>query len=298
MYLEKLVVEPRHIEIQVLGDAHGNMIHLGERECSIQRRHQKVIEECPSPLMERMPGLREKMGVAAVRVAQAAGYVNAGTVEFLVDQSGEFYFLEMNTRLQVEHPVTELVTGLDLVEWQLRIAAGERLTIRQEDVQWRGCAIECRIYAEDPEQDYLPFPGKIERLREPSGPGIRLDSGVYEGWTVPMEYDPLLAKLAAWAPTRERAIGRMKRALAEYELTGIRNNLAFFRQLLQDQAFRDGGLSTAFLERWKMRGSEASIEQQAAAALAVALAAPERNAPATAPAVSNWRRQGRAELMR
>ena len=201
VYLEKLVVEPRHVEIQVLGDNHGHMIHLrGARMLHIQRRHQKVIEECPSPVMALDPGLRDRMGAAAVKVARAAGYANAGTVEFLVDRDRNFYFLEMNTRLQVEHPVTELVTGLDLVAWQLKIAAEARaLTIPQEDVRWTGSAIECRIYAEDPENNFLPFPGKITRLIEPSGPGIRLDSGVYEGWTVPFDYDPLLAKLVAWA---------------------------------------------------------------------------------------------------
>jgi acetyl-CoA carboxylase biotin carboxylase subunit len=248
VYLEKLVLEPRHVEIQILGDHHGTMIHLGERECSIQRRHQKVIEECPSPLMAIDPGLRDRMGAAAVKVARAAGYANAGTVEFLVDRDRNFYFLEMNTRLQVEHPVTELVTGLDLVSWQLKIAAGERLTIQQEDVRWTGSAIECRVYAEDPENNFLPFPGKITRLVEPSGPGIRLDSGVYEGWNVPLDYDPLLAKLCAWAPGRESAILRLKRALSEYKVGGIRTNLAFFQDVLDDAEFVRGELSTAFLE--------------------------------------------------
>src|SRR5579862_1084821 len=201
VYLEKLVVEPRHVEIQVLGDHHGNLIHLGERECSIQRRHQKVIEECPSPVMLLHPELRAQMGEAAVRIARHAGYANAGTMEFLVDRDRNFYFLEMNTRLQVEHPVTELVTGLDLVEWQLRIAAGERLTIGQDQVKWSGWAIECRIYAEDPENQFMPSPGKIMHLREPAGPGLRLDSGIYSGFTVPLDYDPMLAKLAAWGPS-------------------------------------------------------------------------------------------------
>ncbi len=177
VYVEKLVLNPRHVEIQVLGDEHGQLIHLGERECSIQRRHQKVIEECPSPFVHATPGLREAMGAAAVKAAKSAGYTNAGTVEFLVDESGAFYFLEMNTRLQVEHPVTELVTGLDLVHWQLRIAAGEKLTLQQEDITWRGWSIECRVYAEDPDMGFLPSPGKMQELSRPAGPGIRLDLG-------------------------------------------------------------------------------------------------------------------------
>ena len=248
VYLEKLVVEPRHVEIQILGDHHGHLIHLGERECSIQRRHQKVIEECPSPLMAIDPALRDQMGAAAVKIARAAGYANAGTMEFLVDRDRNFYFLEMNTRLQVEHPVTELVTGLDLVQWQLRIAAGEPLTIQQNDVRWTGSAIECRIYAEDPENNFLPFPGKITYLNEPSGPGIRLDSGVYQGWNVPYDYDPLLAKLVAWAPDRNTALSRLKRALTEYKVGGIRTNLSFFTEVLNDEVMQRGDLSTAFLE--------------------------------------------------
>src|SRR5579862_7373484 len=229
VYIEKLIENPRHIEIQILGDRHGTMLSLGERECSIQRRRQKVIEECPSPLVAAHPEMRERMGDAAIRAARAAGYYNAGTVEFLVDSNRNFYFLEMNTRLQVEHPVTELVTGLDLVKLQLRIAAGQPLGLTQDDIHWRGAAIECRIYAEDPDRDFLPSPGKITRLDQPSGPGIRLDSGVYEGFTVPMDYDPLLAKLAVWAATREDAAARMARALKEYHVAGIHTNLDFFR---------------------------------------------------------------------
>ena len=281
VYLEKLVVEPRHIEIQVLGDHYGHMIHLGERECSIQRRHQKVIEECPSPLMAVDPGLRDRMGAAAVKVAQAAGYANAGTIEFLVDRDRNFYFLEMNTRLQVEHPVTELVTGTDLVSWQLKIAAGEELTIQQEDVRWTGSAIECRVYAEDPENNFLPFPGKITYLSEPSGPGIRVDSGVYQGWNVPFDYDPLLAKLIAWAPDREAAIRRLKRALSEYKVGGIRTNLAFFQDILRDDVFVRGALSTAFLDDFFSRrepraaASGQNDELEAVAAIVAALAKPK-----------------------
>src|SRR6266850_5271222 len=211
IYIEKFVERPRHVEIQVLADRHGNSIYIGERECTIQRRHQKVIEECPSPIVDA--GLRARMGEAALKVVQAANYYNAGTVEFLVDAQRRFYFLEMNTRLQVEHPVTEMVTGLDLVKLQIAIAAGEELPLRQEDVVMRGSAIECRIYAEDPDNNFFPSPGKIVRLRKPSGPGVRDDGGVYEGWTVPIEYDPLISKLATWAPTRDEAIAQMRRAL-------------------------------------------------------------------------------------
>jgi acetyl-CoA carboxylase biotin carboxylase subunit len=291
VYLEKLVIEPRHIEIQVLGDHHGHMIHLGERECSIQRRHQKVIEECPSPLMAIDPALRDRMGEAAVKVARAAGYANAGTVEFLVDRDRNFYFLEMNTRLQVEHPVTELVTGLDLVSWQLKIAAGERLTIEQSDVRWSGCAIECRVYAEDPENNFLPYPGKITKLIEPSGPGIRLDSGVYEGWTVPFDYDPLLAKLVAWAPDRNAALNRLKRALQEHKVGGIATNLTFFTEILDDEAFERGELTTAFLDGFFARRRPASapdLEMEAVAAIVAALAKQKPAAPVVDPS-SKWK---------
>ncbi len=292
VYLEKLVVEPRHVEIQVLGDHHGHMIHLGERECSIQRRHQKVIEECPSPLMSIDPGLRDRMGAAAVKVARAAGYANAGTMEFLVDRDRNFYFLEMNTRLQVEHPITELVTGLDLVSWQLKIASGERLTIQQNDVRWTGSAIECRVYAEDPENNFLPFPGKITRLVEPSGPGIRLDSGVYEGWNVPYDYDPLLAKLVAWAPDREAAMQRLKRALTEYKVGGIRTNLAFFTDILNDDKMQRGELSTAFLDGFFERrkaAEPATIEMEAVAAVVAAISKNKANDTPVASPVSKWK---------
>jgi acetyl-CoA carboxylase biotin carboxylase subunit len=295
VYIEKLVLEPRHIEIQILGDQHGHLIHLGERECSIQRRHQKVIEECPSPVMLLHPELREAMGEAALKIARAAGYSNAGTMEFLVDRDRNFYFLEMNTRLQVEHPVTELVTGLDLVEWQLRIASGEHLTLQQQDIRWSGSAIECRIYAEDPENNFLPFPGPITYLREPSGPGLRLDSGVYPGWTVPLEYDPLLAKLAAWAPSRDRAIQRMTRAMAEYTVGGIRTNTAFFREVLADPEFQAGRLSTSFLDGFFARRTTAEVDLDAEAAVAL-VAAMEHGKPTTAPtASSRWVTTGRDE---
>src|SRR4051794_11022625 len=253
VYLEKLIEQPRHIEVQVLGDEHGHLIHLGERECSVQRRHQKVIEECPSPLSSVVPGLRTSIGEAALNIARAAEYYNAGTLEFLADQSGRFYFLEMNTRLQVEHPVTEWATGIDLVHWQIRIAAGERLTVRQEDVGWRGCAIECRLYAEDPENNFFPSPGKLSHYSEPGGPGVRVDGGVYQGWMVPIEYDPLLAKLTVWGETRQIAIERMRRALAEYRVGGITTNLSLFEEVMKDESFRAGRLDTGFLDRF-MRG--------------------------------------------
>jgi len=300
VYLEKLVLEPRHIEIQILGDRRGHLIHLGERECSIQRRHQKVIEECPSPVMADHPELRERMGEAALRIARAANYYNAGTMEFLVDRDRNFYFLEMNTRLQVEHPVTELVTGLDLVQWQLRIAAGEPLTVRQEDVSWSGSAIECRIYAEDPDQQFMPSPGRITRLTEPAGPGVRLDSGVYEGWTVPLDYDPLLAKLAVWARSRDTAIERMRRALSEYAIAGIRTNRALFIEIMHDAGFRAGNLSTAFLDEFFARRElcEPDLEAEAVAALAAVLAQRKPNPASPAVPTSQWLQTGRDTLLR
>ena len=247
VYIEKLLDDPRHIEIQIFGDEHGNLLYLGERECSIQRRHQKVVEESPSPIVDE--DMRRRMGEVAVQVGRAAGYTNAGTVEFLVDAEKRFYFLEMNTRLQVEHPVTEAVTGLDLVHLQVRVAAGEELPFTQDDVQLRGHAIECRVYAEDPDNGFLPSPGKIQKLTLPAGPGVRNDSGMYEGWTVPLDYDPLLAKLIAYAPTREMATARLERALSEYFVGGIRTNLSLFREILRHPDFIAGKLSTGFLDR-------------------------------------------------
>ncbi len=254
VYLEKAIVNPRHIEVQVLGDEHGNLVHLGERECSLQRRHQKVLEESPSPVVD--DAMRAKMGEVAVRVAKAAGYTNAGTVEFLADQERNFYFLEMNTRLQVEHPVTELVTGLDLVQLQIRIAAGEKLPFTQKDVQLRGHAIEVRIYAEDPDNQFFPSPGKIEQLATPSGPGIREDRGIYEGWTVPLDYDPMLSKLIAYGSDRAQAIARLERALEEYFIGGIKTNLGLFRKILGSEEFRAGKLDTGLLERLLKRKTE------------------------------------------
>jgi acetyl-CoA carboxylase biotin carboxylase subunit len=247
IYLEKFIENPRHIEIQVLGDEHGNVVYLGERECSVQRRHQKVIEEAPSAIVDA--DMRQRMGAVAVQAAQSAGYTNAGTVEFLVDAKRNFYFLEMNTRLQVEHPVTELVTGLDLVHLQFRIACGEELPFRQQDVLLRGHAIECRIYAEDPENNFFPSPGTITKLLRPSGPGVREDSGVYEGWTVPLDYDPMLSKLIAYAPDRPAAIARMRRALDEYFVGGIKTNLPLFRRILEHPDFITASIDTGFLDR-------------------------------------------------
>ena len=247
VYLEKLIERPRHIEIQLMADEHGSCVYLGERECSVQRRHQKVIEEAPSAVVSA--ALRQKMGEAAVRLALSAGYVNAGTVEFLVDARENFYFLEMNTRLQVEHPVTELVTGLDLVQLQLHVAMGKPLPLTQQDVRLRGHAIECRIYAEDPENNFFPSPGLITMLRQPSGPGIREDCAVYAGWRVPLDYDPMLSKLVAFAETRETAIDRMLRALGEYVVGGIKTNIGLFRRILLDENFRAARIDTGYLER-------------------------------------------------
>ncbi|HTX34080.1 MAG TPA: acetyl-CoA carboxylase biotin carboxylase subunit [Bryobacteraceae bacterium] len=311
LYVERYIERPRHIEIQLLGDRQGHMIHLGERECSLQRRHQKVIEECPSPLLAVHPEMREAMGAAAIGAARAAGYYNAGTVEFLVDPERRFYFLEMNTRLQVEHPVTELVTGLDLVRLQIEIAAGAPLPLTQPEVSWRGAAIEARIYAEDPYNDFLPYPGTLTRLDRPMGPGIRLDGCVYDGWTVPMEYDPLLAKLAVWGATREQAIQRMIRALREYDVGGIRTNIGFFRQILEDEELRAGRLHTGFIEEFFARHQppRPPADLAAVAALAASLHAASRasragtNGPSggcdPAPArPSAWLNSGRNELLR
>ena len=247
VFLERYVTNPRHVEIQVLADGAGHTIHLGERECSIQRRHQKIIEETPSPALT--PELRQRMGAAAVAVAREAEYVNAGTVEFLLDsRTGEFYFLEMNARLQVEHPVTEAVLGLDMVEWQLRMAAGEPLTLRQEDIRPRGHAIECRIYAEDPYRDFVPSTGPLLRWQPPSGPGIRLDSGVIQGQEVSIYYDPMLAKLIAWAPYRDLSLRRMDVALSQFLVLGVVTNIPLLRAVLGHSQFQRGEYDTGFLE--------------------------------------------------
>ena len=275
LYLEKFLVRPRHVEIQVLGDQHGHMVHLGERECSVQRRYQKVIEESPSPIMT--PELRRAMGEAAVKLARAGGYTNAGTCEFLVDAARNFYFLEMNTRLQVEHPVTEMVTSLDLVKLQIRIAAGEPLAIKQDDIALRGHAIECRIYAEDPENNFFPSPGKILERRTPTGPGIRLDDGVYAGWTVPTDYDPILGKLIAWGSDRGEAIARLRRAVEDYYVSGIKTNVGLFRRILAEPEFIRGEIHTKWLDELLRRGHKpaepAATERDGALEDATALAA-------------------------
>jgi acetyl-CoA carboxylase, biotin carboxylase subunit len=272
LYLEKYLHNPRHVEFQILADAHGRVVSLGERECSVQRRHQKVIEEAPSPIMT--PELRKKMGEAAVRLARAGGYTNAGTVEFLFDAQLNFYFLEVNTRLQVEHPVTEQVTGLDLVKLQIAIAAGHRLPFAWETITPRGNAMEVRLYAEDPENNFFPSPGKIISRHSPSGPGIRLDDGVYEGWTVPNEYDPLLSKLIAWGNSREETIARLRRALEEYTVTGIKTNAALFRRILNESDFLRGEIHTKWLDELLSRegGGVAAKKNGSADAAAVAAA--------------------------
>ncbi|HEX8717825.1 MAG TPA: acetyl-CoA carboxylase biotin carboxylase subunit [Gemmatimonadaceae bacterium] len=247
VYVEKYIVGPRHVEIQVLGDLHGTMLSLGERECSLQRRHQKMIEEAPSVAVDA--ALRRRMGETAVRAARAAGYTNAGTCEFLLDATGEFYFLEMNTRLQVEHPVTELVTGLDLVQWQLRIAAGERLPFRQEDLKPAGWALECRITSEDPSNGFLPSTGRISYLRVPAGPGVRWDGGIGIGSEIGLHYDPLLGKLIAWAPTRDAVIARMRRALLELTVEGVETSRDFHLRVMEDEEFRRGAIGIQWLEQ-------------------------------------------------
>jgi acetyl-CoA carboxylase, biotin carboxylase subunit len=248
IYIEKYLPGPRHIEIQIIADSHGNYVYLGERECSIQRRHQKVIEEAPSPLVDS--AMRTKMGEAAVAAARAAGYVNAGTIEFLADDKRNFYFLEVNTRLQVEHPVTEFVTGIDLAVEQIRIAAGERLSFNQSDIEIKGHALECRIYAEDPSSDFMPSTGLISLYQEPAGPGVRVDTGVYEGAEISVYYDPLIAKLLAYGKDRSQAIARMLRALHEFHIAGITTNINFHKTILNHPEFVAGHLTTRFIERY------------------------------------------------
>jgi acetyl/propionyl-CoA carboxylase alpha subunit len=247
VFIEKYIRQPRHIEFQILGDSHGNYIHVFERECSIQRRHQKIIEETPSTAMT--PKLRDEMGAAAVAAAKAVGYRSAGTVEFILDPTGSFFFLEMNTRLQVEHPVTEMTTGLDLVREQVLVAQGEKLSYRQADLRQVGHSIECRIYAEAPEEHFRPSTGTIEIFEPPAGPGVRLDSGIAKGSVVSYHFDPILAKLIVWAPWREAAINRMKRALADFVLLGVRNNIEFLHRVVSSADFSSGKLDTGFLDR-------------------------------------------------
>jgi acetyl-CoA carboxylase biotin carboxylase subunit len=279
VYLEKALIKPRHVEIQVLGDRDGNMVHVFERDCSIQRRNQKVVEETPSPAASRE--LVARMGAIAVQGAKAVGYHSAGTFEFLLADDGSFYFLEMNTRLQVEHPVTELVSGHDLVREMVNVAQGEKLQFTQTDLVSRGAAIQCRVYAEDPSNGFLPSPGRIESLVVPAGPGIRDDGGAYPGCEISSYYDPLISKLCVWAPTRERAVARMRRALSEYIVTGIRTNLAFHEKLFQHPDFVAGNYDTGFIERNKeqLLGYPLVPEadrQKVAVAVAIAAARMER----------------------
>ncbi|MEE9563157.1 MAG: acetyl-CoA carboxylase biotin carboxylase subunit, partial [Thermoanaerobaculia bacterium] len=305
VYLEKFIEQPRHVEIQILGDEHGRVVSLGERECSLQRRHQKVVEEAPSPVVDRE--LRRRMGEAAIIAAEAAGYTNAGTVEFLLDQEGEFYFLEMNTRLQVEHPVTEMVTGLDLVRAQLEIAQGGEIGPEMEDIQPRGHAIEVRLYAEDPYRGFVPSPGRIERLRWPEGPGVRNDCGVYEGSEVSIHYDPLLGKLIVWAQNREQAMDRLARALEEIRIEGIRTTVPLFAALLEDPDFRAGRLDIGMLDR-KLAAGELQpgheLELPDLPLIAAALEHAERQARYSAvPAAGGgrrpqWRQASRRESLR
>jgi len=248
VYIEKVVEGARHVEVQILADGLGNAIHLGERECSIQRRHQKLLEECPSPFIGDDEAFRQTLGSVAVRAAQAINYVNAGTIEFLVDKNKNFYFLEMNTRLQVEHPVTEIVTGIDIVKEQIRIARGRSLHYKQEDVRFNGCAIECRINAEDPNNNFMPSTGRITHTLLPTGPGVRVDTGVYIGFEVSPYYDSLISKIIVWGETRGEAILRMRRALEEYKILGVRNNIAFHQRLMDSPHFIAGHYDTRFIE--------------------------------------------------
>lgn len=301
VYLEKIINPARHIEFQVLADTRGNVIHLGERECSIQRRHQKLVEESPSVALD--PELREKMGKAAVKAAKAANYINAGTMEFLLDKDRNFYFLEMNTRLQVEHPVTELVTGIDIVKEQIRIASGRPLSYRQKDVHQRGWAIECRITAEDPYNGFLPSTGKIISLYEPTGPGVRLESGVYEGFEVSLYYDPLVSKLCVLGADRANAIMRMKRALSEYKILGIQTSIPFHQRLFQSTNFIGGVFDTSFLDERFTMEQGGSTENERVAAIVAALLTHDRRQhalsipPPSSNARSGWKRFGSWESL-
>jgi acetyl-CoA carboxylase biotin carboxylase subunit len=301
VYIEKAIVAPRHIEIQVLADEYGNQVYLGERECTLQRRHQKVLEEAPSPVMN--PELRERMGEAALAVAARAGYTNAGTVEFLVDADHNFYFIEVNARLQVEHPVTELLTGVDLVAEQIALAEGAELSLRQQDVRLHGHAIECRIYAEDPDNNFAPSPGIVEELRIPGGPGIRDDSCLFKGYEVPIHYDPIVGKLIAWGTDRPAAIRRLQRALEEYKVQGIATTIPLFQRVLADEDFRNADFDTGYLDRLlhnETLGKEAALDDDVAeaarlaAALHVFLTGEARAYRPPSSSASPWKLAGRA----
>jgi len=264
VYIEKLIENPHHVEFQILGDTKGHIIHLGERDCSIQRRHQKVVEESPSPLIDnRFKKLREKIGKAATKIAEEAKYTNAGTVEFIVDKHGNYYFLEMNKRIQVEHPVTEEVTGIDLVRYQIMIAMGEPLRHSQGDIQFKGHAIECRINAEDPFDDFRPSPGRIEMYYQPGGRGVRVDSHAYAGYTIPTAYDSMIGKLITYGKDRREAMDKMSRALSEYMITGVKTTISFQQAILQDPNFRRGVYSTTFIEQLLSGARRELLEEKA-----------------------------------
>jgi len=300
VYAEKFVLSPRHIEVQILGDQHGNVIHVGERECTLQRRHQKVVEECPSPVVDA--ALRERLGAMAVKAAAAVNYFSAGTIECLMGPDKEFYFLEMNTRLQVEHPVTEMVWGLDLVKAQLSIARGEKLKVRQEDLAPNGHAIECRIYAEDPSRRFAPSPGLIRYMNLPQGPGVRNENGVYPGFTVPLFYDPMLSKLVCHSATRGETIVRMKRALAEYRVDGIRTTIPFFTALMDNADFIAANFDTSFIDRMlpELTLEDGGDAHRDAAIAAAAILAFEEAQQVRLPieTESAWKAKGRAEALR
>ncbi|HHS14497.1 MAG TPA: acetyl-CoA carboxylase biotin carboxylase subunit [bacterium] len=293
VYLEKCIERPRHIEFQVLADHHGNAVHVFERECSIQRRHQKIIEESPSPFMDEE--LRRRMGDAAVAVVRETGYTNAGTVEFLVDENRKFYFLEVNARIQVEHPVTEMVTGTDLVKWQIRIASGERLTLKQKDLRQRGHALECRIYAEDPANGFLPCLGKIHFMKNPEGPGVRVDSGIYSGYEVTRYYDPILAKLIVWGEQRSTACSRMVQALSDYVILGIQTTIPYLMDVLTHPDFLSGKTYTDFIQKnmpdWTAK-KDFLVEALAAASIQDVLASKTPAGPVKRAGVSPWQTLG------
>ena len=289
VFVERFIEKPRHIEIQILADSHGKVLHLLERECSIQRRHQKVIEEAPSGFISAKT--RKKMGEVAVRIAEAVNYRGAGTVEFIMDQDQNFYFLEMNTRVQVEHPVTEMITGIDIVKWMIRIANGEKLPFKQTDIKINGHAVECRVYAEDPEMNFLPSPGVLEYVRTPSGPGIRDDSSIYSGYEVTSFYDPMLSKLITWGDTRQDAINKMASALREYVVLGVKTNIGFLIRVMKDEEFQKAEIDTGFIDRHPellTSNSDKTAPALIAAALAMDNAVPE-NGESEGKPTSNWK---------
>jgi len=307
IYIEKLIVKPRHVEVQLLGDKYGNVIHLFERECSIQRKHQKLIEETPAPAIDNE--IREKICQVAIKGARAAGYYCAGTMEFLVDDKKNFYFMEVNTRLQVEHPITERVTGVDVVKAMIEISAGNRLRLKQEEIHQRGNAIECRICAEDPENNFVPSPGRIEHLRIPGGFGVRDDSGIFEGWEVPLYYDSLLAKLIVWAESREEAINRMERALREYRIKGIKTNIPFHQWVMKHPRFIRGDYDTHFIdEEFSREALKKTYSHEDVAIIIAGIAAFRRDTELKGRSIqlknsshgrqSNWKVWGRQEELR